>query len=107
MASDDSIPCSDKVCYLLELLGLVKEAIQRKSLSADKLATIVAAAQAEINRLNGEIKRIQDERDKLRIPNLEANINDFVSKLQNLYDQTNAVKVQIPPEEARILGYEK
>jgi hypothetical protein len=34
-------------------------------------------------------------------------VNDIVAKLNNLYNQINAVKAQIPPEQARVAGYEK
>lgn len=45
LSSDDSIPCADKVCYLQELLGLVKNSISKKSLAADQLESIVQNAQ--------------------------------------------------------------
>jgi len=98
VASDDSIPCGTKISYLLELLGTVKAAIQRKTLLADQLQSIIDGAKAEIKRLEDEIARIQAERDALGIPDLEAKIADFINKLQNLYNQINAVKAQIPPE---------
>jgi len=82
----------------LELLGTVKAAIQRKTLLADQLQSIIDGAKAEIKRLEDEIARIQAERDALGIPDLEAKIADFINKLQNLYNQINAVKAQIPPE---------
>lgn len=87
------------------MLGTVKAAIQRKTLLADQLQSIIDGARAEIKRLEDEIARIQSERDALGIPDIEARINDIVLRLQNLYNQINAVKAQIPPEEARIVGY--
>lgn len=107
LASDDSIPCGTKVSYLLELLGSVKNAIQRKNLYADQLASIIDGAKAEIARLQAEIARIQKDRDGLDLPGLQGKVNDLVVKLKNLYDQINATKAQIPPEEARVAGYEK
>lgn len=107
LASDDSVPCGTKVSYLLELLGSVKDAIRRKNLAADELTAIIDGAKAEIARLTDEIARIQKERDALGIPDLENKINDYVTRLQTLYNQINAVKAQIPPEEARIAGFQK
>lgn len=70
VASDDSVPCGTKISYLLELLGSVKAAIQRKSLFVDQLVSIIDGAKAEITRLQGEIARIQGEREFLRIPDI-------------------------------------
>lgn len=107
VASDDSVPCGTKISYLLELLGSVKNAIQRKNLLADQLASIIDGAKAEIARLQGEIDRIQKDRDALGIPSLETKVNDLISRLQVLYNQINAVKAQIPPEDARVQGFLK
>lgn len=107
VASDDSVPCGTKISYLLELLGSVKAAIQRKNLYADQLVSIIDGAKAEIARLQDEIARVQRDRDALGLPGLQTKVNDLVSKLQVLYNQINAVKAQIPPEEARVAGYEK
>jgi len=106
LAADDSVPCGTKVSYLLSLLGTVKGAIQRKTLAADQLTSIINGARAEIARLQDEIARTQKERDALRIPDIEARIADLVSRLQVLYNQINTVKAQVPPEEARIVGFE-
>jgi hypothetical protein len=46
VAADDSVPCGTKVNYLLELLGSIKAAIQRKTLLADQLASIIDGAKA-------------------------------------------------------------
>lgn len=106
LAADDSVPCGTKVSYLLELLGTVKGAIQRKNLAIDELTSIINGAKAEIARLQGEIARAQADRDALKIPDIEARIADLVARLQNLYNQINTVKAQIPPEQARIVGFE-
>lgn len=51
VATDDSVACGTKISYLLELLGSVKAAIQRKSLFVDQLVSIIGGAKAEITRL--------------------------------------------------------
>jgi hypothetical protein len=98
VATDDSVPCGTKISYLLELLGSVKAAIQRKSLFVDQLVSIIGGAKAEITRLQSEIARTQGDRDALKIPAIEAKIAALVSKLEGLYGQINALKTQIPPE---------
>ena len=107
LASDDSIPCGTKVSYLLDVLGTVKAAMARKNLAADELQAIIDGAKAEIARLQGEIARVQKARDDLRLPALLSKVNDLVAQLQVLFDKINAVKAQIPPEEARIAGFLK
>jgi hypothetical protein len=97
LASDDSIPCGTKVSYLLDVLGTVKAAIQRKTLAADELQAIIDGAKAEIKRLQGEIDRVQKARDALGLPDLLKRVNDLVAQLQVFYDKINAVKAQIPP----------
>ena len=81
--------------------------IARKNLAADELQAIIDGAKAEIARLQGEIARVQKARDDLRLPALLSKVNDLVAQLQVLFDKINAVKAQIPPEEARIAGFLK
>jgi predicted nucleic acid-binding Zn-ribbon protein len=88
-------------------LGSIKAAIQRKTLLADQLVSIIDGAKAEIARLQGEIARVQRDRDALGLPALQKSVNDFVNLLQPFYDKINAVKTQIPPEEARVAGFTK
>lgn len=56
LVSNDSIPCGQALNYLLELLGRVRAAIQKKQFGADQVKTIIDAARIEIARLNKEIK---------------------------------------------------
>ena len=51
LASDDSIPCSQIVDYLLELLGRIRVAIEKKQFAANQLKVIIDGALAEIARL--------------------------------------------------------
>ena len=86
-------------------MATVKAAIARKNLAADELQAIIDGAKAEIARLQSEIARVQKARDDLALPHLLKRVNDLVAQLQTFYDKINAVKAQIPPEEARIAGY--
>ena len=51
LASNDAIPCSQIVDYLLELLGRIRAAIEKKQFSANQLKIIIEGALAEIARL--------------------------------------------------------
>ena len=55
VANDDSIDCGEKVNYLLELLGKIKSAAEKKQFSADRLKIIIEGAEAEIERLEKEL----------------------------------------------------
>lgn len=98
VAGDDSVPCGTKISYLLDLLGAVKDAVRRKTLVADQLASVIDGAKAEITRLTEEIARVQRDRDAAQVPGLDARVNDLSAKLTTLYNQINAVRTQIGPE---------
>lgn len=98
VAGDDSVPCGTKISYLLDLLGAVKDAVRRKTLVADQLASVIDGAKAEITRLTDEINRVQKDRDANQVPALDARVNDLSFKLSTLYNQINAVRTQIGPE---------
>ena len=58
VATDDSIPCDQRIAYLLELHGRIKCAIEKKKFAADQLEVIIEGAINEIKRLEDEIKRL-------------------------------------------------
>lgn len=60
LVSNDSIPCGDALAYLLELLGRIRAAIEKKQFGVDQLKVIIDGAKAEIARLNSEIQKLQD-----------------------------------------------
>lgn len=41
VATDDSLPCGQRIAYLLELLGRIKCAIQKKDFLANSLKVII------------------------------------------------------------------
>ena len=45
LASDDSIPCSQIVNYLLELIGRIRAAIQLKQFHADQVKVVIDGAE--------------------------------------------------------------
>jgi hypothetical protein len=60
VATDDSIPCDQRIAYLLEVLGRIRCAIEKKQFSADSIQVIIEGALEEIKRLEGEIARLED-----------------------------------------------
>lgn len=60
VATDDSIPCSERIAYLLEVLGRIRCAIEKKLFAAESLEVIIKGALEEIKRLEGEIARLED-----------------------------------------------
>ena len=107
LVSNDAIPCDQIVSYLLEMLGRIRAAIQKKQFAADQLRIIIDGAKAEIARIDAEIARLQQERKDLWLDELKAKLADLVAQLEPLYKQFNEVESQIAPNEARVAGYEK
>ena len=107
VATDDSIPCSQRIAYLLELLGRIKCAIEKKQFAANQLEVIIQGALEEIKRLEAEIRRLEDEKNALWLDELRDKLARLVKDLENVYIQFNAVESEIPPKEALVAGYEK
>ena len=105
--SDDSIPCSIVVDYLLELLGRIRCAIEKKQFAANQLEIIIEGAKAEIKRLQGEIDDLEDKKKALWLDELKDKLNKLVQELLKCNQDFNAVESQIAPNEARVAGYEK
>ena len=59
VATDDSIPCQQRIAYLLELVGRIRTAIERKTFAADQLRVIINGARTEIARLQSEIAKLR------------------------------------------------
>ena len=107
VATDDSIPCDQRIAYLLEVLGRIKCAIAKKEFAADQLRVIIEGALEEITRLEQEIKRLEDERKALWLDELRDRLAKLVKELEDVYNRFNAVEAEIPPREAQVAGYEK
>ena len=91
VATDDSLTCDQRIAYLLEVLGRIRAAVEKKQFAADQLKVIIDGANAEIARLEAEIARLNGEINSLWLDELRSNLADAVSKLQDLYNQFNAV----------------
>jgi|JI61114C2RNA_FD_contig_71_1676879_length_1132_multi_2_in_0_out_0_2 hypothetical protein len=51
VATDDSVSCDNKIAYLMDLLGQVREAVRRKTLVHDQLKAVIDGAKGEVTRL--------------------------------------------------------
>ena len=107
VATDDSIPCDQRIAYLLEVLGRIRTAVELKQFRAEQLEVIIAGALEEIKRLEGEIERLEEERKALWLDELRDKLAKLVKELENVYNQFNAVEGEIAPKEAQVAGYEK
>ena len=107
VATDDSIPCDQRIAYLLEVHGRIKCAIAKKEFAADQLEVIIKGALEEIDRLEDEIKRLEGEKKALWLDELRDKLAKLVKELEDVYNRFNAVEAEIPPREAQVAGYEK
>lgn len=78
LVSDDSIPCSQIIFYLLELQGRIRTAIEIKTFIADSLQVVIDGAKAEIARLEDEIDRLEDEKKALWLEELRDRLAKLV-----------------------------
>lgn len=51
VATNDSLTCDQRVSYLLEVLGRVRAAVEKKQFHVSQLKVIIDGAQVEIARL--------------------------------------------------------
>ena len=107
VATDDSLPCDQRVAYLLEVLGRVKAAIEKKTFRVEQLEVIIAGALQEIKRLEAEIVRLENEKNDLWLQELRDDLAKLVKDLEHVYNQFNAVEIQIPPLQGEVAGLEK
>ena len=65
VATDDSIPCDQIIAYLLEVLGRIRCAIEKKQFVSNQIEVIIHGAFEEIKRLEEENKKIEVEKKNL------------------------------------------
>ena len=106
VATDDSLTCEQRIAYLLELLGRIRCAIEKKIFAADQLRIIIDGANQEIRRLESEIEKLQQAITDLWLDELKDKLADAISRLEDAYRQFNAVEGNIAPNEAKVAGYE-
>lgn len=107
VATDDSIPCEQRINYLLELVGRIRSAIERKTFAANQLKVIIDGARTEIARLQGEIKKLQQSITDLWLDELNDKLAEAIKNLENAYNQFNFVEAQIAPNEAKVSGFQR
>ena len=107
LVSNDSIPCDQALAYLLELLGRIRAAIEKKQFGADQLKVIIEGAKVEIARLNKLIAGLEDDIKNLWLDELNDKLAGLIKDLEGYYNQFNHVESQIAPNEAKVAGYQK
>lgn len=107
VATDDSLPCDQRIAYLLEVLGRIRCAIAKKEFAADQLEVIIEGALVEIKRLEREIQRLEEEKKALWLDELRDKLRKLIKDLEDVYNKFNAVEGEIAPKEAQVAGYEK
>ena len=79
VATDDSLTCDQRIAYLLEVIGRIKAAVEKKQFAADQLKVIIDGANAEIKRLEGEIARLNDQIKNLWLDELHDSLAKAVA----------------------------
>lgn len=59
VATDDSLTCDQRIAYLLEVIGRIRTAVEKKQFAVDQLNIIVTGANNEIARLTAEVNRLE------------------------------------------------
>ena len=106
-ATDDSLSCDYRISYLLEVIGRMNSAIERKKFSTTQLTVVVEGALNEIARLEQEIERLKEEKELLRLTYLKDELNYSIKDLTTAYFEFNAEEYKIIPEQGKVLGFEK
>lgn len=104
VGTNTTLPCDQRIAYLLELLGRLKAAVAKKSFAADQVKIVIDAALKEVARLQGLIDANNAAIDKLGLDSLKVRLNGLLADLQTAYVQYNKVSTQIPIIEAQING---
>ncbi len=55
IGTDDSLPCDQRIAFLLEMLGRLKAAVAKKAYASGQVKIIIDAAAKEVTRLQGLI----------------------------------------------------
>lgn len=91
LVSNDSIPCGEILSYLLEFLGRIRVAIQKKQFGADQLKVIIDGAKAEIARLTAEIGNLKGQITDLWLDELKDKLASSLKDLEGYYNRFNQV----------------
>lgn len=104
VGASQSLPCNQIIAYLLEVLGRVKVAVQKKTFAGDQLKIVVDAANKEITRLQALYNANVADIDRLGTDTLKNRLNGLLADLQLAYTDYNKFNTQIPVIEAQING---
>lgn len=107
VGTDNSIPCDQRIAFLLELDGRLKSAIEKKIFNSEQLKVVINSAQTETIRLQQIIDQNNADIDRLGLNDLNARINGLIKEMQGAYTNFNVIESQIPVLEAQVSGNEK
>lgn len=104
IGTNESLPCDQRISYLLELLGRIQAAIAKKTFAANQLQVVIDGANAEITRLQAQIDDINKSVAGLGLDDLKNKLDGFLTQLQSAYVDYNRVQDQIPVLQAQVTG---
>lgn len=107
VATENSLPCDQRIAYLLELLGRLRAAIEKKVFASDQLKIVIDGAVAEITRLTALINTNRTTIAGLKIDDLKNRLAGFITQLEGVYVEYNKVEAQIPVLEAQVTGNDR
>jgi len=104
IGTNESIPCDQRISYLLELQGRIQAAIAKKTYAATQLKVVIDGATAEITRLQGLIDAANRNIAGLGLDDAKVKLDTLVTQLQTVYDSYNRIQDQIPVLQAQVVG---
>lgn len=104
VGADNTIPCDQRIAYLLELNGRLKAAIEIKGFAAVQLKIVIDTAVVEIGRLKEQIDRNNKDIDRLGLDALNIKLTGLLADLELAYANYNKLDTQIPVLEAQVAG---
>lgn len=104
VGTNESLPCDQRIAYLLELLGRLKAAVAKKSFAGEQVKIVIDAAVKEAARLQALVDANNAAIAKLGVDGLKTRLTGLLADLQNAYVAYNKVTAQIPVIEAQING---
>lgn len=107
VAMDNSVPCDKKIAYLLELLGRLRTAVEKKSKLSLKLKLVIQTSINEINKLQIQLEDSRKALNQLGLDDLKNSSKRINKQLEDKYAAFNDVEGQIPVLQAQLMGTER
>lgn len=104
IGTNESIPCDQRIAYLLELQGRIQAAIAKKTYSATQLQVVIDGATAEITRLTNLVAVANRNIASLGLDDAKNKLDGLLTQLQTAYVSYNGIQDQIPVLQAQVVG---